>query len=999
MDAARPALSRRAALLLAAPPTVFLALFFVWPVATIVGRGLLPAGGFAAGAVLAVALDVARRVLLVSVSVESLGQGQSVLFPLAVDRVLSFVALMLFESALGWVGAGALATAAVRWRMSGRAATVAVALWLLPLAAFGAVSAATAAFVLPIGVAAVSAALFGLLAGRLRGLYRHTSAGRRLVLGFAALLVPVLALYPLSAAITDDTIRTLVEDEYVPAVAGHPQELRRQLARAQEDVDRWLPLADLVGAPLSARVTDDGTAQSDSLPAFLVWSQTSLSLSRVTSAVELFGPDNNLISRFAFNLPEYVYRTAQQVRQGTGCDWDVFGEATPFGAEERLMLHAERGVCDASGRVLGGVVLHVASNDYQALPFVSSPSPYYDVVAEGTTPAVRLPDVRLAVYGWSQRPIFTSGRVAWPLPQDVFEGLYATGQPLWRTLADGDRTYAVRFAQNRVGVYAVGYPLPTLVDHASRLAEVVALFALLFISLQVGALAYSAIRRDQPAPLRLLLHEIRTSFYRKLFLGFVAVAVLPVVAASVAFGTYITSRFRADVEREAASTVTVARRVLEELEAAGGLPTTATAPTDDALVWIRQVTGEDVNYFKGSELVATSQRDLFDSGLLPTRTPASVFRGIALERRPTLVADDRVGDLAYLVAAAPVPSRGPDAVLTVPLAPRQRELSAELDTLNRRVIVGAVLVVFFAAALGSSLAGRVADPVARLTRATRQIAAGRLDVRITSESADELRTLVDDFNSMTATLVAQRTALARTNQLKAWNEMARQVAHEIKNPLTPVQLAAEHLQHVHNDRQRPLGDIVDQCVGTILTQVRLLRRIASEFANFSSEPVSRPVAIDAAELVESVVGPYRVGVADRIRFSIDVPEGLPPIQADRTLVARALTNLVENAVQAMPSGGALDVSVSRAGDAALAIRVADTGPGMDEATRSRAFEPFFSTKTAGSGLGLANAKRAVEREGGTIAIASAPGAGTAVTMTLPLAADPRDAADAESPSR
>src|SRR5690606_10821549 len=128
--------------------------------------------------------------------------------------------------------------------------------------------------------------------------------------------------------------------------------------------------------------------------------------------------------------------------------------------------------------------------------------------------------------------------------------------------------------------------------------------------------------------------------------------------------------------------------------------------SDDVMVWIRQVINHDVNLFDGPELLATSQRDLFDSGFLPTRTPASVYRAIALERRPVTLADDRVGTFNYLVVAAPVALSGRNAVLTVPLAPRQREMARDLDTFNRRVLVGAVLVVLFAAGVGASLAGR-----------------------------------------------------------------------------------------------------------------------------------------------------------------------------------------------------------------------------------------------------------------------------------------------------
>ena len=419
------------------------------------------------------------------------------------------------------------------------------------------------------------------------------------------------------------------------------------------------------------------------------------------------------------------------------------------------------------------------------------------------------------------------------------------------------------------------------------------------------------------------------------------------------------------------------------------------------MVWIRQVIDQDVNLYEGPELIATSQRDLFDSGLLPTRTPAAVYRAIAIDRLPVAVAPDRLGTFEYLVAAAPVSARGRDGaisssetrVVSVPLATRQREIEQQIDELNRGVLVGGVVVVLFAAGLGASVAGRVSDPVARLTRATRQIAAGRLDVRLVADTADELGRLVDDFGTMTRTLLAQREELARTHQFKAWAEMARQVAHEIKNPLTPIQLAAEHLQRVHEDQRRPLGPVFDQCVSTILRQVRLLRQIASEFATFAGELKPRFAPVDVLDLLQAVVSPYRIGVAGRIEIVVDAPPSLPEIWVDRTLIARALTNLIENAVQAMPGGGRLSIT-ARPEDGRVTIIVDDTGVGMDAEAVRRAFEPYFSTKTAGSGLGLANARRNIELCGGTIAIESAPGAGAKITVSLPVV--PPAAADEPS---
>src|SRR5262245_64303299 len=118
---------------------------------------------------------------------------------------------------------------------------------------------------------------------------------------------------------------------------------------------------------------------------------------------------------------------------------------------------------------------------------------------------------------------------------------------------------------------------------------------------------------------------------------------------------------------------------------------------------------------------------------------------------------------------------------------------------------------------------------------------------------------------MARDLQRQRAELERTNRLEAWAEMARQVAHEIKNPLTPIQLNAEHLRRVHADRGEPLGPVLQQSVGTILDQVKLLRQIASEFSSFGSSPTAKPSDVDVSTLLHEIVDPYRAGLSERIR--------------------------------------------------------------------------------------------------------------------------------------
>src|SRR5204863_5775176 len=169
------------------------------------------------------------------------------------------------------------------------------------------------------------------------------------------------------------------------------------------------------------------------------------------------------------------------------------------------------------------------------------------------------------------------------------------------------------------------------------------------------------------------------------------------------------------------------------------------------------------------------------------------------------------------------------------------------------------------------------------------------------------RRLVEDFNRMADDLKRQRADLERTQRLEAWADMARQVAHDIKNPLTPIRRSAEHARRVNQDRGGPLSPVLDDCVNAILTQVTLLRQISAEFSSFASSPTPRPEPTRLPELLEEVVQPYRAGLANRIAIEVRAPRDLPLVTIDRTLFGRALTNVIENALHAMPGKGTLVV--------------------------------------------------------------------------------------------
>ena len=172
-------------------------------------------------------------------------------------------------------------------------------------------------------------------------------------------------------------------------------------------------------------------------------------------------------------------------------------------------------------------------------------------------------------------------------------------------------------------------------------------------------------------------------------------------------------------------------------------------------------------------------------------------------------------------------------------------------------------------------------------------------------------------------------------------------------------------------------------------QVRILRQIASEFSSYASSPIADRVPTALDTLIEDIIEPYRLGLEDRIRVSVEMPPGLPMLDLDRVLMQRALTNIIENALHAMPGEGALSIRVVRH-PTQLQLVMADTGVGLEPDVLSRIFEPYFSTKVTGTGLGMAIAKRNIELNGGAIAVASEHARGTTVTITFPDAAEAAD---------
>ena len=319
------------------------------------------------------------------------------------------------------------------------------------------------------------------------------------------------------------------------------------------------------------------------------------------------------------------------------------------------------------------------------------------------------------------------------------------------------------------------------------------------------------------------------------------------------------------------------------------------------------------------------------------------------------------------------------------------DIYATVTELNDLLINATVLVLLVVVLWTVFIARRTTRPILELQQHTRRVAAGDLEARIVVDSHDELGELARDFNQMSQELAESRTRLVQAEKESAWREMARQVAHEIKNPLTPISLSVNLLRRARDEGSEEFDAILDRTIDLIQRQVENMRRITQDFYAFAGEQIHEPREVELRGLVEEVLELNAAWAGELgVRTSVSGPR--VQVRLDPTAFRRVLINLVSNALEAMPEGGALEIDLQQRG-AQACVLIRDSGLGIDDAVREHLFEPYFTTRSHGTGLGLAICKRIIDSLGGDIRITPVPeaqGCGTQVEIVLPGATPAAD---------
>ncbi len=397
--------------------------------------------------------------------------------------------------------------------------------------------------------------------------------------------------------------------------------------------------------------------------------------------------------------------------------------------------------------------------------------------------------------------------------------------------------------------------------------------------------------------------------------------------------------------------------------------------------------GLDVTVYRGAVLERTSLPELVQDRLIEGRLPSGAHEALFVDGFRSVTVGQRMGRFPYVAGYRVFNNEegNPRYVVGIPTLPEQERLREESARTLAYLFGTLFLMVLVVVLTASVLARALTRPMAQLQTGLRAVAEGHFQKIRGVRSQDEIGQLVDSFNTMQEQLQESQLLLASQERQLAWREMARQVAHEIKNPLTPMKLTLQHLQRAldrSGEAPPAFRAQFSKAVETLVEQINTLARIADEFSSFGRMPAHRQENLDINTIIREAVDLMQAEIGADVQ--LDLHAGPLAVNGDRQAVRRMFINFIKNAVQAVPDGRTPRLRITSQRDRDTAVcEVADNGTGIPEVDWDRIFEPSFSTKTSGTGLGLAIAKRTVETMQGEIGFTSSPDEGTVFFVRIP----------------
>ena len=385
------------------------------------------------------------------------------------------------------------------------------------------------------------------------------------------------------------------------------------------------------------------------------------------------------------------------------------------------------------------------------------------------------------------------------------------------------------------------------------------------------------------------------------------------------------------------------------------------------------------------KLIGTSRPELYRSGLAGFQMNPDAYYKLAYTEAENYISDEKIGNMEYLSFYVPFLNSENNLAgfVNLPYFVGNNELEDEISSVIVTIINFYLIFSFLVIGFAVFLARQITRPLLMLQEKISQVKLGHMNEKIDYKKSDEIGELVMEYNRMVNELSDSAEKLAKTERELAWREMAKQIAHEIKNPLTPMKLNIQYLLRAWNDGAEDFGEYLKRVSTSLIEQINSLSSIASEFSKFAQMPSTRAEKVNLIEKIKNVVVLYTNSEGVSLTFT-NATEPVVYVKSDSEQLLSVFNNLIKNAIQAGVSGEEIkvDVKVSWAGDF-IRTTIHDNGKGISEDIKEKLFVPSFTTKTGGMGLGLAIVRRIVENAGGTIWFEPNVDVGTSFFVDLP----------------
>ncbi len=467
-----------------------------------------------------------------------------------------------------------------------------------------------------------------------------------------------------------------------------------------------------------------------------------------------------------------------------------------------------------------------------------------------------------------------------------------------------------------------------------------------------------------------LRSRINISVISVIVLSFVAIGVVTVFYFQQEFEEYHEGR----LERKVRGVLATANNDMKKHPATDGfLPD---------VVELSDIHNMDINlYGLNGTLLSSSQKEIFDRGLISNKIDPVAFHHLRTKGMEQHTQSETINKLEYLAAYVPLENADKKEVayLGLPYFSRQTNLRQDVSDFMGALLNVYVLLFLIAGVVALFVGNSVTRPIVTIGEKLKEVKLGEKNEPIVWENEDEIGALVTEYNKMIGQLENSAQLLAKSNRELAWREMARQVAHEIKNPLTPMRLSIQHLQRVYQTNP----DQINRLSKTILEQIDNLSHIASEFSNFAKMPQASNEYFVLDELVISVYDLFKE--RDNMHITLEIPDENTTVFADKKQMMRVFNNLIKNAIQAIPEDrpGNIRIAVERL-DENVIVKIMDNGVGIPDEKLSSIFVPNFTTKNSGMGLGLAISRNIVQSANGSIYFETKENLGTTFFVELPI---------------